>query len=104
MPPLTDDPNDPLLGHGSDEKPVPPNELYLVLSKKDRKKGFIRPLREAYIHEDGCKSYTVILSREISETYARDPKFYGSTYCCRCQMHRPVHEFRWCKDGEVVGS
>lgn len=29
---------------------------------------------------------------------ARDPSFYGSTYCCGCRMHRPVGaagEFTW---------
>jgi hypothetical protein len=40
----------------------------------------------------------------LCETYARDPKFYGATYCVGCQMHRPVAEFVWDEDGEVVGS
>ena len=26
----------------------------------------------------------------LSETYARNPKFYGATYCVFCRMHRPV--------------
>lgn len=26
----------------------------------------------------------------LAETYAREPGFYGSTYCCSCRMHRPV--------------
>lgn len=41
---------------------------------------------------------------ELSETYARNPKFYGATYCVGCQMHRPVQEFVWTADGTVVGS
>lgn len=40
----------------------------------------------------------------IAETYARDPSFYGQTYCVGCYMHRPVAEFRWTVDGTVVGS
>jgi hypothetical protein len=40
----------------------------------------------------------------LCETYARNPKFYGSTYCATCQMHKPVGEFTWIEDGEVVGS
>jgi hypothetical protein len=35
------------------------------------------------------------MARAIAETYAPKPKFYGSTYCVACQMHRPVSEFRW---------
>lgn len=55
----------------------------------------------------GCNT-TTTMGRALSETYARDPHFYGSTYCCACCMHRPVAEFRWIeKDGSVgpqVGS
>lgn len=100
---LTTDPNDPRLGHGSDEHPVPQNEKYLVLSEDERAKGFVRPLRRAYIHVDGCGAYTN-MGLALCETYARNPKFYGATYCCGCQMHRPVAEFRWVEDYEVVGS
>lgn len=46
---------------------------------------------------------TTTMGRMLSETYARDPKFYGSTYCVHCQMHRPIGEFRWV-DGSIVGS
>lgn len=42
----------------------------------------------------GCNIVTK-MDRTISETYARDPKFYGSTYCIYCKMHRPVEEFVW---------
>lgn len=48
---LTTDPNDPRLKRGSaDDKPVPQNEVYLVLSEEERAKGFIRPVRRSYIH------------------------------------------------------
>lgn len=40
----------------------------------------------------------------LCETYARDPKFYGATYCAHCRMHKRVDEFRWTEDGKVVGS
>ena len=40
----------------------------------------------------------------LSETYARNPKFYGATYCVQCSMHKPVAEFTWEPDGSVVGS
>jgi len=51
----------------------------------------------------GCGSVTT-MGRALSETYARDPKFYGATFCCHCNQHLPVAEFVWDVDGEVVGS
>jgi hypothetical protein len=54
--------------------------VYLVLSAEERAKGFVRPVPRW---------------RALSETYARDPKFYGGTCCVRCAMHRLVAEFRW---------
>lgn len=51
----------------------------------------------------GCGAITT-MGHAIAETYARDPKFYGATYCTGCQKHRPVAEFVWTADGLVVGS
>ncbi len=99
---LTTDPNDPRLGHGVDEAPRPQEGVYLVLSEEERSKGFVRPYRDSYIHAT-CGTET-IMGRALSETYARNPKFYGATYCVHCQMHRPVSEFHWTADDEVVGS
>jgi hypothetical protein len=156
---LTTDPNHPDLGHGGDDKPVPQNKVYLVLSEEERAKGFTRPFRDAYVHvgrhfvgqtrdltdeetarfnhpEDenpfvlvemhpdgkerwwskkdyeqigkGACGTVTTMGRELSETYARDPKFYGATYCCTCRMHLPVAEFRWYEmdgsRGPTVGS
>jgi hypothetical protein len=152
---LTTDPTDPRLGHGVDDKPVPQNEVYLILSAEERAKGFIRPLRRAYRHvgmktkyplreltpeqhaqyddsglgyvmyeaypesespicgkfwtqkeldaRGGCGAVTT-MGLELCETYARDPKFYGSTYCTTCGKHLRVEEFVWVEDGAVVGS
>jgi len=52
----------------------------------------------------GCGGKT-IMTREIAETYAREPGFYGSTWCMNCQEHIHVGEFIW-DDGsnETVGS
>jgi hypothetical protein len=99
---LTTDPNDPRLGYGADDKPVPQQEVYLVLSEEERAKGFVRPYRDSYIHKT-CGTKT-IMGKALSETYARNPKFYGATYCVHCQMHRPVSEFVWDVDGKEVGS
>lgn len=51
----------------------------------------------------GCGVVTT-MNQAIAETYARDPHFYGATYCTGCQMHLPVEEFVWVDDGTVVGS
>jgi hypothetical protein len=92
---LTTDPNDPRLGHGVDEEPLPgQHEVYLVLSDEERAKGFVRPYCESYIHATelgGCGVETR-MGIALSETYARDPHFYGATYCVGCRMHRPVGE------------
>jgi hypothetical protein len=32
------------------------------------------------------------MGQALAETYARDPRFYGATYCVSCGMHRPVGE------------
>lgn len=94
----TSDPNDPRLSI-IDEKGM--QETYLVLSDEERAKGFIRPVRTKYIH-DKCGTATT-MGLNLAETYARDPKFYGGTYCVSCQAHFPVKYFKW-DDGSVVGS
>lgn len=98
----TTDPNDPDIGHGVDKEPVPQNDKYLILSEEERSKGFVRPLRRSYVH-NRCGTQT-IMGLELCETYARKPKFYGSTYCTGCRMHLPVSEFKWVEDGEIVGN
>lgn len=50
-----------------------------------------------------CNSVTT-MGRALSETYARDPKFYGATFCVQCNKHLPIAEFVWTADGERVGS
>ncbi len=92
---------------------------YVVLTAAERAKGFIRPVRNSYVHVGleprmhgivlvrhglhGCGRRTV-MSHDIAETYARDPKFYTGTYCSTCGAHRPLAEFYWEGTTEVVGS
>lgn len=100
---LTDDPNDPRLTRGADSEPVPQAPAYLVLSEAERAAGFVRPVRQSYQHLT-CGSVTT-MGRAIAETYARQPDFYGATYCVHCGMHRPVGEggeFVWVESGEVT--
>jgi len=94
---LTTDPNDPNLGHGFDEKPVSQNKIYLVMTQEEIDKGYVKPFRKSYKHLScGC---ITTMNDAIAATYARDPYFYGSTYCCSCQKHRPLIEFVWMPDG-----
>jgi len=101
---LVTDPGDPRLGRGSDDGPVPQHQAYLVLSEQERAKGFVRPVRASYRHLV-CGTITT-MSRALAETYAREPHFYGATYCCACSRHLPVGEqgeFVWL-DGPKVGT
>ena len=103
---LTSDPKDPRLTHGPDTEPTDQAEVYLVLSDEERAKGFVRPVRHSYIHQT-CGAVTT-MGQELAETYARDPHFYGGTYCVHCRMHRPVGEhgeFVWDDgSGQKVGT
>lgn len=53
--------------------------------------------------DSGCGS-TTTMGRALSETYARNPKFYGATFCCACNDHFPVAEFIWQGTQDRVGS
>jgi hypothetical protein len=100
----TSDRNDPRLTRGVDDEPVPMADTYLVLSEEERSQGFVRPVRDTYRHLT-CGTVTT-MSRAIAETYARNPSFYGATFCCGCSMHRPVGEqgeFVWL-NGSKVGT
>ena len=99
---ITTDPTDPRLKRGPDSEAAGQNEAYLVLSEEERAKGFVRPLRHAYKHST-CGAVTC-MGMALCETYARDPKFYGYTFCVECNKHLPVGEFHWTEDDEVVGS
>lgn len=133
----TSDPSDPRLTRGVNDEPVSMAEVYLVLSDEERAKGFVRPVRRTYVHWywldgrmdplpvgltslggglravprdlgiGGCGAATT-MGQAIAETYARDPGFYGATFCVGCGMHREVGEhgeFIWDDgSGQKVGT
>lgn len=49
----------------------------------------------------GCGT-TTTMGRKLAETYARDPNFYGATFCVTCNRHLPLSEFTWEPDGEPM--
>jgi hypothetical protein len=93
-------------------RPDGQHEAYWVLSAEERAKGFIRPVRRSYVHVGppavgkGCGTVTT-MGLALAETYARDPAFYGATFCCGCRKHLPVGEageFVWDGTAERVGT
>lgn len=106
---LTTDENDPGL------RKIRANgqqETYLILSEEERAKGFVMPVHRSYTHLK-CGGVTT-MGLALCETYARNPKFYGGTFCSICGTHFPlrhfdkekddvVHAFEW-PDGTPVGS
>lgn len=87
-------------------KPNGQQQGYKVLAEEERAKGWVRPYRDSYVHTK-CGTLTR-MSRTIAETYARDPYFYGGTFCVGCSAHFPIGltgEFVWA-DGsnEKVGT
>lgn len=154
---LSGKPADPSYG-GPAPQPIDPatgmHLDYWVLSKEERAKGFVRPVRVSYKHvgvrpqnplrdltpeeqrlyascgyvkyeaypksetssavgrfwteeqlNSGCGTITS-MGNAIAETYARNPKWYSETFCCRCGVHCSVGEngeFEWL-DGSKVGS
>lgn len=98
----TTDRTDPRLGK---IRPDGQQEAYLVLSAEERAKGFVRPVRRSYRHEK-CGSVTS-MGQSIAETYARNPSYYGGTFCVHCRAHFPVGkdgEFTWVDGGSKVGT
>lgn len=60
-------------------------ESYLVLSEEERAKGFVMPVYRSYRHmKCGCDT---TMGQALCETYARNPKFYGGTFCVYCRTH-----------------
>lgn len=56
------------------------------------------------LENKGCGVVTT-MSGPLAETYARDPGFYGGTFCCGCGTHYPVNQFIWeGSNDERVGS
>lgn len=78
---------------------------YVVLSDEERRRGFVRPVRQSYVHTKCGVKTTMGLA--IAETYAANPYFYSGTFCCGCGAHFPVGkdgEFVWDGTDEKVGT
>ena len=100
---ITTDPNDPELTIIDPEDGQ--QMSYLVLSEEERARGFVQPVRTSYIHQR-CGTLTR-MGIAIAETYARNPHYYGGTYCVACKGHFPVGdngEFVWDGTDIKVGT
>ncbi len=100
---ITTDRNDPELSLIDPENGQ--QMSYLVLSEEERKKGLVQPVRMSYNHSR-CGTVTT-MNKAIAETYARNPGYYGGTYCAKCQAHFPVGadgEFTWVGTDIKVGT
>lgn len=99
-------PADPACEDTGAPQPIDPatgqHKAYWVLPLEEREKGFVRPVRQRYVHKTCGTSTTMGIA--LAETYARKPEFYGATFCCACRNHFPVGEFLWHGTDEVVGS
>jgi hypothetical protein len=98
------EPPDPGLWDAPAPKPIDPktgqHEAYYVLPASDRAEGFVRPIRKQYLHTV-CGALTS-MSGPIAETFAKNPSYYGSTFCIKCKTHLPVEEFVWDGTGPAV--
>jgi hypothetical protein len=93
------------IGEHTETLPSGMQKDYVVLSDDERAKGFVRPVRRTYVHAK-CGGETT-MGVKLAETYARDPGFYGGTFCCTCGGHFPVGadgEFTWAGTNEKVGT
>lgn len=154
----TTDGRQPREGYENASAPAPikengQHEAYWILCEEERNKGFIRPVRNIYVHiplkpkyplrdltDEEHKNYDkfgyykfetyldgssslgkywteeqlnrqcgihTTMGQALSETYARNPKFYGGTFCVGCGKHFPVGEhgeFYWVDKGEVTSE
>jgi len=102
-------------GRLAEDRPVAPTDERLgdgqhadhfVLCPEDLEKGRVEPLRTKYIHEK-CGTVTTMPAL-CAETYAVQPEYYGSTFCCGCKDYFPVGEngeFVWDDgSGQKVGT
>lgn len=101
---LTDGAPVPEDGSHTEDRGDGQQKAYVVLSEDERRKGFVRPVRDTYRHLT-CGT-TTTMGHSIAETYAANPSFYSGTFCVACGRHFPVGEageFVWL-DGSKVGT
>lgn len=71
----------------------------------DERIDYVRPYRDRYKCLI-CGTVTT-MPRLCAETYAKQPTFYGSTWCCGCKGYFLVGEngnFVWLDDNTKVGT
>jgi hypothetical protein len=97
---LTDDPNDPRLTRGA-TRPTRRTATRPRCTSCSPRTSAPRASSGRYAGRTGTRSAATVttMGQALAETYARNPGFYGATYCVHCGQHRPVGadgEFYWC--------
>ena len=88
---LTTDKNNPDLSKGEVNEITKQNKVYLVLSDEEKAKGFIRPVRNSYVHVGRYYEHEPVLLKEPKEfkdivyvatipSLVKDGKVIGSAY------------------------
>jgi hypothetical protein len=79
---LTTNKNDPRLKEGQKNE-TGQHEIYLVLSEEERAKGFLRPVRDSYVHvgrkQRGLEIHEILSEedkKEMKEKYPEDKRDY----------------------------
>jgi hypothetical protein len=104
---LAEDPG-PLVGFGATvnrapDRPRRPLELTERVTVAEESDGVLLAVAMGVVLQPAPVNQA---SPHMASLRAREPGFYGATYCMRCQRHAPVSEFRWgiAPGGPVVGS
>jgi hypothetical protein len=106
---LTTDPNDPRLCRGSipEKEKTSQCEVYLVLPEEERKKDFVRPLRQKYIHigkkiEGKIRPLTEQEKKDYGEDYAAFDE-YPETKAPLTGRYLTQEELNKIKNGYIGG-
>ena len=76
--------------------------IHWQMSEDEKARGFVRPLRDSYVHR--VCHHVNTMGQSMAETLAKKPTIFSTIYCIGCKAHRPVGEFLWDGTELTVGS
>lgn len=91
------------------EKPAEPGKVWACTMQpghdgEHESWGQMLPEEAARQVQGGCGGTVTWMGLALAETYARQPDYYGATYCTKCRTHPPVGpfgEFVWVVNGKA---